>query len=74
MRVLPALVIAAIGMGVAALSAAQSFPSRPIRMVVPLAPGGTNDTLGRIVSERRAERFGQQVVVDNRPGANSQIG
>jgi tripartite-type tricarboxylate transporter receptor subunit TctC len=43
-------------------------------MVVPLAPGGTNDTLGRIVADRLAERLGQQVVVDNRPGGNSTIG
>jgi tripartite-type tricarboxylate transporter receptor subunit TctC len=53
---------------------AQSYPTRPIRMVVPLAPGGTNDTLGRIISDRLAERLGQQVVVDNRPGGNSTIG
>jgi tripartite-type tricarboxylate transporter receptor subunit TctC len=42
--------------------------------VVPLAPGGTNDTLARIVSDRMGERLGQSVVVDNRPGANAQIG
>jgi tripartite-type tricarboxylate transporter receptor subunit TctC len=49
-------------------------PDRPIRLVVPLAPGGTNDTLGRLVSDRLAERLGQRIVVDNRPGANAQIG
>ena len=53
---------------------AQGQPSRPIRLVVPLAPGGTNDTLGRIVSDRLAERLGSQIVVDNRPGASAQIG
>jgi tripartite-type tricarboxylate transporter receptor subunit TctC len=56
------------------VASAQTFPNRPIRMVVPLAPGGTNDTLGRIVADRLSDRLGQQVVVDNRPGANSQIG
>jgi len=52
----------------------QNFPSRPVRLVVPLAPGGTNDTLARIIADRYAERLGQQIVVDNRPGGNSQIG
>ena len=53
---------------------AQSYPMRPVRLVVPLAPGGTNDTMARIISDRLAERLGQQVVVDNRPGGNSTIG
>jgi len=66
-----------LALSVAALvppALAQTFPTRPIRMVVPLAPGGSNDTIGRIVAERLSERLGQQVIVDNRPGGNSQIG
>ena len=59
---------------VASTAASQPFPNRPIRLVVPLAPGGSNDTIGRIVAERLSERLGQQVIVDNRPGADSQIG
>ena len=56
------------------VATAQEHANRPYRLVVPLAPGGTNDTLGRIVADKLAERLGQQMVVDNRPGANSQIG
>ena len=60
--------------GLVSAASAQVQSSRPVRLVVPLAPGGTNDTLARIVSDRLGERLGQHVVVDNRPGANSQIG
>ena len=53
---------------------AQNYPQRPIRMVVGLPPGGTTDIMARIVSGKLGERVGQQVVVDNRPGANGIIG
>lgn len=74
MRVTTRVVAVAVLAAVASGSIAQSYPTRPIRLVVPLAPGGTNDTLARFISDRMAEKLGQQVVVDNRPGANSQIG
>jgi tripartite-type tricarboxylate transporter receptor subunit TctC len=74
MRLLPALLAAATLAAMAGASSAQTQPNRPMRLVVPLAPGGTNDTLGRIVAGPLAERLGQQIVVDNRPGGNSQIG
>jgi tripartite-type tricarboxylate transporter receptor subunit TctC len=56
------------------VSAQSEYPNRPIRLVVPFAPGGTNDVLGRILAARFTERMGQQFVVDNRPGAGAIIG
>lgn len=53
---------------------AQNYPQRPIRMVIGLPAGGSTDVMGRIVAARLAERVGQQVVVDNRPGASGIIG
>jgi tripartite-type tricarboxylate transporter receptor subunit TctC len=53
---------------------AQPYPSRPIRMVQPFSPGGTSDTLARILGQRITERWGQPVVIDVRPGASGTIG
>lgn len=54
-------------------AAAQNYPSKPIRMVVVSTPGGSVDTLARMVGPKLAEKWGQQVVVDNRPGAGGAI-
>src|SRR5436190_22789979 len=53
---------------------AQTYPSRQITLVVPFAPGGPADFLGRLIGQKMSEDLGQQVVIDNRPGANTIIG
>lgn len=53
---------------------AQNFPIRPVRVIVPLVPGGGMDTVTRGLAQKLGDTFGQNVVVDNRPGAGSQIG
>jgi tripartite-type tricarboxylate transporter receptor subunit TctC len=56
------------------IAPAQSFPSKPMRVIVPYSPGGTTDLLARVVGQKLNERSGQPVVVENKPGANGMIG
>jgi len=56
-----------------AQSSATSFPAKPVTIVVPASPGGVTDALGRMLAQRFTEAWGQQVIVENRPGANNQI-
>jgi tripartite-type tricarboxylate transporter receptor subunit TctC len=53
--------------------AQQPYPGKPIRILIPFTAGGTNDILGRLLSQKMAESIGQQVIVENRPGGNTVI-
>jgi len=64
----------AVGCGLAPLAHAQSYPDKPIRLVVPFPPGGTSDILGRAIGQKLAEAWGQPVVIDNVPGAGGSVG
>jgi tripartite-type tricarboxylate transporter receptor subunit TctC len=65
-------IVAVTTLSAAAL--AQSYPDRPIRLIVPFPPGGSTDLVARVIGTKMAEAWGQQVVIDNRPGANGMIG
>ena len=67
-------VIAALLLLIPSLAAAQAFPQRPIKFIVPLAAGGTGDTLARAVADEMSKELGQPVVCENRPGAGGLIG
>ena len=58
----------------AAQASGANFPTKPIRLVVPFPPGGSNDILARFLAQKMTERMGQQTIVDNRPGADGIIG
>jgi tripartite-type tricarboxylate transporter receptor subunit TctC len=72
---LAALLFAAMSLGFGASSASgQSYPAKPIRIIVPSPAAGGADLLARTVAQKLTERLGQQVVVDNRPGASGNLG
>jgi len=75
-RAIPLLVLACVLAlpGLAAAAATERFPTKPVRLIVPFTPGGSNDIMGRLIGGKLHEAFGQPFIIDNRPGAGSTIG
>src|SRR5215813_13168522 len=67
-------VLAALAASIALSAFAQSYPSKPIRLIVPFAAGGGNDSIARLVGKRLTDSLGQPLVIDNRPGAGGVVG
>src|SRR6266436_6666295 len=65
---------AAIAAAVPSLAFAQTYPTRPVRLIVGFPPGGGTDILARLMGQRLSERLGQPFIIENRPGAGSNIG
>jgi tripartite-type tricarboxylate transporter receptor subunit TctC len=68
------LIMFALAVSAASAFAQQDYPTKPIRLIVPYAPGGATTILARLAGEKLTERWGQQILVDNRPGGNAIIG
>ncbi|PLP98088.1 Bug family tripartite tricarboxylate transporter substrate binding protein [Cupriavidus pauculus] len=72
-RIAHAVVACSLAAG-ASLAFADTFPSKPIQLVIPFPPGGATDVIGRLVGKKLGDKLGQTVVVDNRPGAGTIVG
>ena len=73
-RLLLGTALAACGMTLAGTAAAQAYPAQQVRLIVPFAPGGAVDQVGRLIAPALSKRLGQSVVVENRPGASGSVG
>lgn len=71
---LKGLAFALVVSGLAGAAAAQSYPTRPIKVIIPFPPGDAADIMARLIGPKMAEHMGQQLIVENRPGASGQIG
>ena len=74
LRALLALLAALAVFTAGTVSAADSYPTKPVRLIIPFPPGGSNDIVGRLIATKLSERLGKQVVADNRGGAGGVLG
>lgn len=70
----PTRILAVLAIALSGLAQAQTYPTKPIRVVIPFPAGGSGDFVGRLVGAKLTEAWGQQIVIDYRPGANGTIG
>jgi tripartite-type tricarboxylate transporter receptor subunit TctC len=68
------LLIAAFALAASTTASAQAWPAKPVKIVVPFAPGGTTDVVARMVGQKLSEVWGQTVVIENRAGAGGNLG
>ena len=73
-RIGPCLLAVAFALGFAAPGAGQEFPKGPVKIIIPFPPGGPTDTVGRLIAQKLQEIWGQQVLIDYKPGAGTAIG
>src|SRR5262245_34387609 len=74
MTVIRSILALVLALTLSTAAAAQSYPQKPIHIVVPFAPGGITDVLARALGRRLSDALAQQVLIENKPGANSQVG
>ena len=74
MRWYSGIVVAAVSALTCGLANAQTYPTKPVRLIAPFPPGGTSDVLSRLLAQRLSDALGRQVIVENRPGAGSNLG
>ena len=73
MRALTSYAVIAFGIGISSTAWPQSFPTKPVRLVVPFAPGGAADIIARAMNEPLNRALGQTVIIENKPGAGSSL-
>lgn len=74
LRALAPVIVVVLSFFASAVAMAQAYPTKPVRVVIPWPPGGSNDAVGRLVMQKLSEAWRQQFVIDNRPGAAGSIG